>query len=358
MSDRERRISDLNVITLTMPEHLDVMKRLFRVSIVVLFLAAGHFAQGAETFDLATFQPPKGWQKQAGTDAVQFSIEDKTAGTFCVISLFRSVAGLGNSSENFDAAWQAIVKEAVNVSSAPQMFSVDNKGDWIVIAGLAPFEKEGAKGVAVLYTASGHGRMVNALVLTNTQAYEAAMIAFLGSISFKQPPEESRPQVQTGSQPSLIGNFWKQGSIRQGMLGHSGLATGTFSKTYQFFNNGTYKFSRVDMQLAAPKWYLENEEGTYTISGNTLTITSKKSVFSQHRLNKEDPPIKSGNLGLSTVRYTFEFWRYDDNWRLLLTPVDGNETKRDGTFSFWRNGEPQRTYQYHLVDASGVLMHE
>src|SRR4029079_12823972 len=117
-----------------------------------------------------------------------------------------------------------------------------------------------------------------------------------------------------------------------------------------------YKFYRENMQLAAPKYYLENEEGTYTVNGNTITLTSKRAVYNQHRLNKEDPPIKSGNLPLSTVQYRFEFWKYDDIWRLLLSPVDGNETKRDGTFSFMRNGEEQRTYQYQLVDAKGVLI--
>jgi hypothetical protein len=125
---------------------------------------------------------------------------------------------------------------------------------------------------------------------------------------------------------------------------------------YQFFDNGTYKFAREDMQLAAPKYYLEREEGTYTVSGNTITLTPKKASFSQHRLTKEEPPIKSGNLALETVQYRFEFWRYDDNWRLLLSPANGSETKRDGGFSFYRNGESQRTYQYHLVDASGKLM--
>ena len=110
------------------------------------------------------------------------------------------------------------------------------------------------------------------------------------------------------------------------------------------------------MQLAAPKYYLENEEGTYKVTGNTITITPRKASFSQHRLNKEDPPIKSGNLPLSTVQYSFEFWLHDDNWALLLSPVDGNENKRDGTFSFYRNGEPQRTYQYVLVNAKGELI--
>ena len=223
---------------------------------------------------------------------------------------------------------------------------------------LAPFEKDGLKGAAVLVTASGFGKMVNVLILTNTDSFEKDIAAFLSSVSLKKPAVPPPPQspVNRNGAPSLTDNFWKQGAIRGGMLGHSGLATGTFAKTYQFFSNGTYKFYREDMQLAAPKYYLENEEGTYTVSGNTLTITPKKSSFSQHRLKKEDPPSAAGKLPLTTAQYRFEFWLYDGNWRLLLSPIDGNETKRDGTFSFYRNGEAQRTYQYQLVDASGRLI--
>jgi hypothetical protein len=110
------------------------------------------------------------------------------------------------------------------------------------------------------------------------------------------------------------------------------------------------------MQLAAPKYYLESEEGTYTVSGNTITITPKTSSYSQHRLSKDEPPTKSGKLPLSSAQYRFEFWMHDGNWALLLSPSDGNETKRDGTFSFWRIGEAQRTYQYVLVDAAGRLI--
>jgi hypothetical protein len=333
------------------------MKRSLFWSICVLALSISSFAQTSETFDIATFQPPKGWNKQAGADGIQFSIEDK--GSYCLVMLYKSVPGLNSAKENFDAAWSTIVKEAVTVSSAPQMFPADTKGEWQLAGGFAPFEKDGEKGVAVLYTATGYGRMVNALVLTNTQVYEPAVSGFLNSISFKKPTEEGRPPASAApasSGPTLAGNFWKYGGIQGGMLGHSGLSTASFSKTYQFFSDGTYKFYREDMQLAAPKYYLENEVGTYKVAGNTITITPKKSSYSQHRLNKTDPPTKSGPLPLSTAEYRFEFWRYDDNWRLLLSPVGGNETKRDGNFSFMRNGETQRTYQYHMVNSNGQLM--
>lgn len=333
------------------------MKRLISLAICLSTLFLSTFSQAPETFDISTFQSPKAWNRQVSEDSVRFSIEDKSA--YCLITLFKAIPGLATPKENFDAAWAAIVKEAVSVSAAPQMFPADTKGEWQLAGGFASFEKDGEKGVAVLYTASGYGRMVNALVLTNTQAYEPTITAFLNSISFKKPAVEVVPQAPVdtnGGQPSLTANFWKYGGIQGGMLGHSGLSTATYSKTYHFLSDGTYQFSREDMQLAAPKYYLENEVGTYKVSGNVLTLTPRKASFSQHRLKKEDPPIASGDLPLSTTQYRFEFWRYDDNWRLLLSPVDGNETKRDGNFSFMRNGESQRTYQYHQVNADGKLM--
>ncbi len=175
------------------------MKLILILIVCVLSLSVNSLAQAAETFDIATFQPPKGWNKQTGRDAVQFSVEDK--GNYCLIMLFKSVPGLSSPKENFDAAWSTIVKETVTISNTPQMFPADTKGEWQLAGGFAPFEKNGEKGVAVLYTATGFGKMVNAIVLTNTQAYEAATTAFLESISFKKPASASQPPMgaaQTG----------------------------------------------------------------------------------------------------------------------------------------------------------------
>ena len=56
------------------------------------------------------------------------------------------------------------------------------------------------------------------------------------------------------------------------------------------------KFSTVNFQNYAPKYYLENEEGSYKITGDKLTITPRTASFSSHKLKKGDPPIRSGNL--------------------------------------------------------------
>jgi hypothetical protein len=187
------------------------MKYLFFLTVCIMAFSVGSLAQTMETFDVATFQPPKGWTRQAHTDSILFSTENKD--DYCVIMLYRSIPGLNDPEENFDAAWETIVKEAVNVSTAPQMIPAEKVGKWQLLGGYAPFEKDGAKGVALLYTATGFGKMVNALVLTNTQTYEAAVTAFLGSVSLKEPAGD-RPPIEAARngqsirpQPATKSNF-------------------------------------------------------------------------------------------------------------------------------------------------------
>ena len=163
------------------------MKQILLLIFCLLSFSATALAQASETFDIATFQPPEGWEKQPSKDSIQFSTDDKTSGTHCVIMLLRSVPSPGTSKENFDASWQTFVKQAVNVTAAPEMFPSNNPEDWALEGGLAPFEKRGAKGVVLLYTISGYGKMLNVMILTNTPAYEANINAFMQSITLKKP---------------------------------------------------------------------------------------------------------------------------------------------------------------------------
>lgn len=175
------------------------------VTLVLSFAIVSH-AQAVETFDIATFKSPKGWNRQATQSSIKFSIEDKATGGVCLITLFKSVPGIGTSKENFDVAWQALVKETINVSAAPQMQPSNNPDDWKVEMGSAPFEKEGAKGVAVLVTVSGYGKMMNAVILTNTAAYEPAITSFLESFSFTKPVQAPADRAILNPAPANTGD--------------------------------------------------------------------------------------------------------------------------------------------------------
>ncbi len=160
------------------------MKNIF--SLLFLFSASISLAQ-KETFDLATYTAPKGWKKQSAESALQFSKEDAATGTYCLITLYKAIPGTANSKENFDLAWTSLVKEMVTVSTTPEMQAVTTENGWETQSGLAPFESDGNKGVALLVTASAVDKMVNLIVLTNTDVYEKDMTAFLESISLKKP---------------------------------------------------------------------------------------------------------------------------------------------------------------------------
>jgi len=147
-----------------------------------------------ETFDISTYTPPKGWKKDKSDSAVQFSKEDAAKGTYCMITLLKAVPGTASSRENFDAAWDNVVKGMVKVSAAPEMQPPATENGWEAQSGYAPFESEGTKGIALLVTSSSSETMVNIIILTNSDVYESEMTAFLGSVSFKpQKPLANKP---------------------------------------------------------------------------------------------------------------------------------------------------------------------
>ncbi|MFI5128508.1 MAG: hypothetical protein ACHQFX_00895 [Chitinophagales bacterium] len=505
------------------------MKKLILLLAFVVFVTIS-FAQ-KQTFDLTTYTTPGGWKKESAESAVQLSKEDPAKGTYCLITLYKAVPGTANSKENFDLAWASLVKEMVTVSAAPEMQPPATENGWEAQSGYAPFESDGNKGVVVLVTSSGFEKMVNIVILTNTDVYEKNITDFLESISLKKV-ETSTQQIQTpvsNNTNSPILGTWAIGSsdqsdyaVNNGINGYikrqytfnangtyifiiktfqytsdkllltkengiyqisgnnitvtpqksvteawskkdgvdkwgkllssknrtlekttyqftkhyfsgiqlwnlvlqAGQATqrdGPFStnttftnawyyapvsanntaielpggqqitaeeikkepvqktagslsnyvweshqnrkdalgnnagystNSYQFYSNGTYNFSNTTFQYYTPKYYMVNEDGTYQINGNKIILKPVKSKFDVRQQQKTDPVLKTGNLGLDVVEYSFEYTTINDRLRLVLVPGNEKETKRDGVFNYYLNGEKTKSYLY---DAEGAL---
>lgn len=160
------------------------MKKIILLCVLSAFV--GNIFAQQQTFDITTFTPPNGWKQQAAESAVQFSKEDAAKGTYCLITLYKAIPGKPRSKENFDLAWATLVKEMVTVSAAPEMQPVETENGWETQSGYAPFESDGNKGIVILVTSSGFQKMVNLIILTNTEVYEKEMTAFLESISLKK----------------------------------------------------------------------------------------------------------------------------------------------------------------------------
>ncbi|HSN59521.1 MAG TPA: hypothetical protein VLR49_01200, partial [Ferruginibacter sp.] len=156
---------------------------------LLFFFSINAIAQ-KESFDITEFTAPKAWTKQASESTMQFAKEDTSTGAFCMITLLKPMPGTASAKENFDLSWTSVVKEMVTVSTAPEMQPPATEDGWEALSGYAPFEKDGIKGVAILVTSSGFQKMVNIIILTNTDVYEKEITTFLESVNLKKPVAE------------------------------------------------------------------------------------------------------------------------------------------------------------------------
>lgn len=154
-----------------------------------------------QSFDLTRYTPPAGWKKQASDNALQLSTENTKDGSYCLITLFKSIPGTANAKENFEAAWESVVMEMVKIKGKPEMQPPATENGWEALSGYAPFENEGQQGLALLVTSTGYSKMVNILILTNTTAYQDQMNTFLESVSLSIPKGNTNAtgKTQTGS---------------------------------------------------------------------------------------------------------------------------------------------------------------
>lgn len=156
-------------------------------ALTIILLSCRLAGMTQQQFDLVTYSAPGGWTKQATEQTIQWSKEDAAKGTYCLIMIFKSLPAAGNTRENFDAAWETVVKGTVKVTAAPELQTPSSEDGWEAQSGYAPYEAGGQQGVAILATSTGYGKMVNILVLTNTDAYQPEMNRFFESVKINKP---------------------------------------------------------------------------------------------------------------------------------------------------------------------------
>ena len=308
-----------------------------------ILLVSSVLAQTAK-FDIVTYTAPAGWAVEKDADSLRFTKE--SGANYCVLSLTRAVDGIGESAKNFELLWKAMATDGLNATAAPQRGKPGVKDGWDAEVGVAPFEKDGLKGAALLTTFTGNGKVVAVLAITNSDTFQPDIEKFVDSV--RLPPiaaslAPKSPTASNGSVPAeLLQYEWTSSQNRK----HSatGDNAGYAKRVYRFTANGTYTFYAESFQYYTPKYYVEKESGTYRIEGSRIMIKPSKSVATQHQLKKEDPPIKTEALKLEPAEYAFELTTVNNSPSLVLAP--GAATRRDGLFNYWVNGEQTTSYIY------------
>ena len=121
--------------------------------------------------------------------------------------------------------------------------------------------------------------------------------------------------------------------VAAGMAGYS-------KDQYTFNADGTYKFVSKTFRMAYDKIILVVENGTYQISGDTLSIKPQKSVIQAwSKLNGGDKwgqmlSTQPRKLEAVTYKFTKHYFSGIDEWNLVLQA--DQPTERDGPFSTFK----------------------
>ena len=301
-------------------------------------------AQSPNTFDIATFQPPAGWQRQDKDGVVIFNTSNQQKGTYALITLYRSGESSGNARTDFDNDWQQFIVNQLGVKENAQVEPAKKSQGWDVITGGATMQNELGTSAVILQTSSGFGRAFSVAAIFNSQDYVPAIEAFGASIKLQKPDtiaKQPSPGIGANETASILGTWGMASSGPQRADDYKNPYSvngyGYSKAQYTFNSDGTYSFVSKTFRMVFDKILLIKESGSYQINGSRITINPQRSVI--EAWSKRDGADKWGRLLSSqnrplervTYQFTKHYFSGIQVWNLVLQA--DHPTDRDGPFS-------------------------
>lgn len=167
--------------------------KLFCLVITPLLAQVTH-AQLRETFDIISYTPPKGWQRESTNNVVSFVITNNKTGNWCRLSVYKSITSNRTPAADFDHEWNELVTKVYQGTTKPVPETSVEDG-WTALSGVSQFTWQGKSSLILLNTISGYGLEVAITVTMNSQAYMNNIQTFLNSIDLQKPSQSSSPTL-------------------------------------------------------------------------------------------------------------------------------------------------------------------
>lgn len=135
-----------------------------------------------ETFNIATYTPPNGWEKVAKADAVNYKKIDDNS--FCVVTIFESTISNNDATKNFAAAWKQLVATPYKATANPQIETQTTDDGWKVLTAATPVKQNGMDVTMMLTVVSGFGKTMNIRTATNNESYTTDIDALFATMEF------------------------------------------------------------------------------------------------------------------------------------------------------------------------------
>lgn len=291
-----------------------------------------------ETFDIVTYTPPKGWTKTVKEGAVAYADLNKTASTYCVVTVYKGMASSGDAGKDFAIQWKTRVSDLFKTDADPKTETQSGDG-WTIKTAVTLIDVDGVRSLAMLTGFSGYGKSASILVISNSETYTKAVTDFLEGVKLdKTPVALQAPPILSGTpsansyDPAALVGRWGNGIAGDTISGNTITYGSNATQQYYKFNaDGTYEYvysGYSGLAGQAGSFHITtNESGIYTIRGDSITITPKRS---QTKTSNEG--LRNDPLETVTYRWTIHYFEGVKEYSLVLHP--DKQTKRDGGFSY------------------------
>jgi hypothetical protein len=171
-----------------------------KISLCLLtILLSGLLFGQTETFDIATYTPPKDWKKDAGAGVVSYTNINSTTGSFCVLVIHACSASIGDAPKDFKSEWKDLVVTPHKAEADPKTEMQITPDGWKVISAAAPVKLEGVDAYMILTVFSGFGKKLSVLTTLNDQSYINGVDDLLKNIALDKTAKAGLKQ--TNMQP-------------------------------------------------------------------------------------------------------------------------------------------------------------
>lgn len=143
-------------------------------------------AADKETFDIATFTAPPGWERVALQGLVSFRTPTSQNGA-AQIFLLPSQPSAGSPQANFEAEWARLVTASFGPVPTPQVSTEKTPDGWAAVTGASQVTRQGANMAVLLVTVTGIDRMMSFVVNLSGQEHVPVVDQFFKQLEFNGP---------------------------------------------------------------------------------------------------------------------------------------------------------------------------
>jgi hypothetical protein len=159
-----------------------------KILVMAMIMSSLSLQAQTETFDIASFVAPKGWQR-IDTNGVLAFVDAKTSNgltSFCQIYLFPSYRSSSTPEKNFETEWNNKVVKTTNNNTKPVKEPTVSDSGWTVVTGHANITQQGLTYTCMLVNASGFGKTMSIMINLAGQDYVASVESFLNNFDLNK----------------------------------------------------------------------------------------------------------------------------------------------------------------------------